>query len=415
MELEMRPVTEDEVPAFVAAVESAFGIVPGEEEAALWVRATDPQRTLAVFDSGEIVGNASSYSMDLTLPGGCAVPVAGVTAVGVQPTHRRQGLLTRMMERQLDDAAGRSEPIAILTASESIIYGRFGYGWATSVAEVEVDCNHGAFAASPLASGSGSAGGRMRRIDKETAVKLAPVLHQRVRRRTHGDVSVPAVLWEFMAADFDHHRDGATALFYAVHESELGEPDGFVAYRYKEKWEHGNPASTAVVWDLFGDTPEVEAALFRYLLDLDLVGRVRFGNRPVDDHLRHRLANPRRYAVNGLTDHLWVRLVDVATALPLRRYTADGSVVLRVHDRFRPQNEGTYLLEGGPDGAICAHTQEAPDVELSVDALGAAFLGGVSFASLATAGRAVERRAGGLRRADAMFLTDVPPYCRSGF
>ena len=427
----MRPVTEDELPAFVNAVEAAFGYVPPDEEADLWRRGTDPSRTLAVFDAGEIVGTAGAWAMEMTLPGLVSVPVAGVTAVGVQPTHRRQGLLTRMMERQLDDCLSWNEPIAILTASEAVIYGRFGYGWATSLVAAEVSTDHGAFAV-PV-----DVGGRMRRINKEAAGKIAPPLYERARRRTSGDATMVPIFWEFMTLDLEHRRDGASALFFAVHESAAGEPDGFVSYRYKEKWQNGNPASTVIVTELFGDSPGVEAALFRYLLDLDLVAQVKFHNRPVGDHLQRRLANPRRYSVTGVGDHVWVRLVDVAAALPLRRYTTDGSVVLQVHDRFRPANEGTYLLEGGPDGAICARISGsgsgasgasasgapasagagsgAPDVELPVDSLGAAFLGGVSFTSLAEAGRAVERKPGGLRRADAMFLTDTPPYCRTGF
>ena len=409
MELEMRPVTEDEVRAFSHSVEANFGDVPPEEELDVWCRGTDPARTLAVFDAGEIVANAGAWSMELTLPGLVSIPVAGVTAVGVMPTHRRQGLLTRMMARQLDDCLEWNEPVAILTASESIIYGRYGYGWATSLAGVEVSTAHGQFAVPATAPG------RMRRIDTDAAAKIAPTLHERVRRQTVGDVSMAPVFWELMTKDFDRHRDGASALFYAVHESADGEPDGFVAYRYKAHWEGGNPASTVVVPELYAESPEVEAAIFRYLLDLDLVATIKFHNRPVQDHLQWRLANARRYRITGIGDHVWVRLVDVPAALALRRYTTDGSVVFRVHDRFRPQNEGTYLLEGGPDGAICTRTKEEPDVEVPVDSLGAAYLGGVSFARLAEAGRATERKAGGLRRADAMFVTDVAPYCRSGF
>lgn len=408
----MRPVDEGELHQFSRAVEAAFGYQPPEEEIELWVRHVDPARTLAVFDAGEIVGNAAAWSIELTLPGLVTVPVAGVTAVGVQPTHRRQGLLTRMMTRQLDDCLAWNEPIAVLTASEAVIYGRFGYGWATSLSDVVVACDRSAFA---KGLGGTEVGGRLRRIDKETMLKTGPVVHERVRRSTHGDVSMAPVFWDLIAADFDHRREGYGPLFYVVHESDAGDPDGFVSYRYKENWEACNPAHEVGVYDLFAETPEVEAALFRYVADLDLVARVRFGNRPVEDHLRRRLADPRRYEVHSVADHVWVRLVDVAAALPLRRYTTDGSVVVQVHDRFRPANEGTYLLEGGPEGAICARTNEAPDVEVLVDALGAAFLGGVSFASLAEAGRVVERKAGGLRRADAMFLTDTPPYCRSGF
>lgn len=406
----MRPVTDDERRAFAQSVESAFGIVNTEEELDVWARATEASRSLAVFDGGEIVANAGAWSMELTLPGNVSIPVAGVTAVGVSPTHRRQGLLTRMMARQLDDCLSWGEPVAILTASESVIYGRFGYGWATSLVDAEVDADRGAFAIPTKADG------RMRRIDKEAALKIAPGLHEHARRATPGDVSVIPAFWEMMAADFESQRGGASALFYAAHESAAGDPDGFVAFRYDKKWRNGNPESAAVVVDLFGTTPDVEAALFRYLLDLDLVATVRFNNRPVEDHLRFRMADPRRYAVQGVVDHLWVRLVDVEAALPLRRYTTDGTVVIEVVDHFRPQNNGRYLLEGGSDGAICVRTtKDDADIRVPVDGLGRAYLGGKSFASLAQEGRAEEVRPGGLRRADAMFLSDAPPFCRSGF
>ena len=411
MELEMRPVTEDELNAFVLAVEAAFGETGTEEQTAAWVKATDPARTLAVFDAGEIVANAGSWQMEMTVPGLVSIPVAGVTAVGVFPTHRRQGLLNRMMDRLLDDCLERNEAVAILTASESIIYGRYGYGWATTLCESEVSTAHGAFVAPP------QTGGRMRRVDKETVLKVLPGLHERIRRQTNGDISIPIEFFEMLTADFESRRNGFGPMFYAVHEPESGgELDGFVAYRYKHEWPHGNPQSVVGAPEFLATDPEVEAAMFRYLLDLDLVAKVRFENRLLDDHLRRRLANPRQFTIQSAWDHLWVRLIDVAAALPLRRYSVDGSVVIKVHDAFRPQNEGVYTLEGGPEGALCMRgASEGPDIELSIDALGAAYLGGVSFASLAQAGRCEERRAGGLRRADAMFVTELPPYCRSGF
>jgi predicted acetyltransferase len=409
MELEMRPVNEDELPAFVRCFEAAFGNDAAQEEVDHWVGATDASRTLAVFDGGEIVGTAGAWEMEQTLPGLTSIPVAGVTAVGVLPTHRRRGLLTRMMDRQLDDCLARGESVAILTASEAIIYGRFGYGWATTLADASVDANHGAFSV-PVHDD-----GRIRRIDKETVKKVAPGLHERVRRQTPGDVSLPPSFWDLFLLDLERHRDGGGPLFYYVHESAGGEPDGFLSYRYKQKWTQGNPASTAMVADLFAETPEVEAALFRFLLDLDLIASVQFNNRPLDDHLQRRLANPRRYAVGGASDHVWVRLVDLVGALSARRYSADGSVVFDVTDRFRPATTGRYLVEGGPEGAVCTHTTEPADIAVTVDSLGAAYLGGVSFGALARAGRAEELRPGALRRADAMFLTDPAPYCRSGF
>lgn len=404
-ELEMRPPTADEMFAWTRAVEAHFGEVGSDDETTSWATSMDASRMLAVFDAGEIVANGGAWALEQTMPGGAAIAVAGITAVGVSPTHRRQGLLNRMMTRMLDDASARGESIAILTASESIIYGRYGFGWATTLVESDVECDHGAFA------GPVHAPGRIRRIDKDAVLKVVPGLHNRVRLRQVGDISVPTGYWDRMAADYESHRHGATPLFYALHENDEGEPDGFAAYRYKHEWPHGNPKSTAVVDELFATSPEVEAALFRYLLDLDLVATVRFHARPVDDHLRLRLANPRRYTIRGMGDHVWARLVDVAPALATRHYNDDGSVVIEVADRFRPQNDGRYRV--GNDG--CERTDAEPDIAVPVDSLGAAFLGGVSFASLAQAGRATEVATGGLRRVDALFLSDVPPYCDHGF
>jgi predicted acetyltransferase len=408
MELEMRPPTQDEVPAFNRAIGAGFGETISDEEMALWGKVIEPSRYLAVYDAGEMVATSGAWQIEQTLPGLVSVPVAGVTAVTVAATHRRQGLLTRMMARMLDDASAAGESIAILTASESVIYGRFGYGWASTIVEAEVPCDRSGFA------GPVQAGGRMRRVDKDAVMKVVPALHEQVRRQTVGDISGPSGFYDRLTADFESNRDGAGSLFYALHESDAGEPDGFVAYRYKHDWEHGVSKTVARVPEFLGASPEVEAAVFRYLLDLDLVARVRL-ERPVDDHLRRRMADPRRYEVHGMGDHVWVRLVDVADALATRRYTVEGEVVIEVVDAFRPQNDGRYLLQGGPDGATCTPTTNEPDMVVPVDTLGAAFLGGASFVALAAAGQAAEGRAGGLVRADAMFRTGTAPFCRHGF
>ncbi|MDQ1439211.1 MAG: hypothetical protein QOK43_2840 [Acidimicrobiaceae bacterium] len=405
LDLEMRPPTADEIPAFTRAVDAQFGGTSSDEENALWALGMDPSRMLAVFDGGEIVGTSGAWAMEQTMPGGGRVPVAGVTVVGVSPTHRRRGLLNRMMDRLLDDALARGESIAILTASESVIYGRYGFGWATSMVDVEVECDRSAFIA-PV-----QAGGRIRRIDKDSVLKIVPALHDRVWPARVGDVTATGGHWDRLVADLESWRDGASGLFYALHESDDGEPDGFTAYRYKHHSEHGNPKSAAIVQELFAESAEVEAALFRYLLDLDLVATVRIRTRPVDDHLRRRLAESRRYKVLGVGDDVWLRLVDVAGALALRGYRGDDSVVIEVADAKRPQNDGRYRV----GNAGCERTTDEADVMVPVDSLGAAFLGGVSFAALALAGRASENRPGGLDRADALFLSSVQPYAAHGF
>ncbi len=162
-------------------------------------------------------------------------------------------------------------------------------------------------------------------------------------------------------------------------------------------------------------TPGAAAGLWRYCLDLDLIGAVQLAGRPVDEPLRWLLADPRRLRTAKVTDGLWVRLLDLPAALAARRYAAPGAVVVEVTDRLRPANDGRFLLEGGPDGADCRPTGREPDLLCDVADLGAAYLGGVKLASLARAGRVLEQAPGALARADAMFATDPAPWCTTGF
>ena len=128
VEPQIRPVTPEDVPAFVRAEFAPFGILPEDRDLAWACALVEPERSFTVVDAGRIVATAGAYSFELTLPGGPSLPVAGVTNVGVLPTHRRRGLLRAMMRHQLDELHGRGEPIAVLTASQSLLYSRYGYG-----------------------------------------------------------------------------------------------------------------------------------------------------------------------------------------------------------------------------------------------------------------------------------------------
>jgi predicted acetyltransferase len=405
MAFEIRPVTDEEFPTFAARLERTFGGAPTEQQLALWRKGTELDRTVAAFDGGDIVGTASSWAMEMTLPGLVSVPVAGVTDVGVASTHRRQGILTGMMGRLLDDVAARGEPLAILLASESVIYGRFGYGWATSRASVDVDPSRAAIVR------PSTAGGRMRQIDNDAALKLLPPVHEAIRLAQPGDVSRPFDWWEYVVADVDPQTQGKPPRFWAVHENGAGEPDGFVAYRFAHSWEHGLPNNRLEVTDLMGTDVEVEMALWAYLLSIDLIATVQVDYRPLDDPIRRRLADPRRVRTLAVADHIWVRLLDLPGALSARSYATDDTVVFEVHDPFRPANDGRYEVSG----AGAKRTRAKVDLALGVDDLGAAFLGGVTFSHLARARRVEERKPGALRRADMLFSCDPPPFCRTGF
>jgi predicted acetyltransferase len=409
MDLQIRPIVEEEFPAFARTLEAAFGNQAGDGEVAGWQGVTEMDRTLATIEDGSIVATAGAFTLHVTVPGERTVPAAGVTAVGVRPSHRRRGLLRALMERQLDDIARGGEALAILTASESIIYGRFGYGAATSHASLAIDPRRSDFAQPREEHG------RMRMVEAADARAIAPSIHDRARINQPGDISRSGAVWDLTTGDPEWARPGEQELFWAVHYSPTGDADGVVSYRVKRAWPEGLPGSEVRIDDLIGVDAEVEASLWRYVLDLDLAGLVIALSRPVDEAFRWRLADPRRLRLRHVTDHVWVRLLDVPTALAARHYAVDGEVVVDVRDPFRPATDGRYLLRGGPDGAECARTARPADVTLGVAELGTAYLGDARLSVLARAGRVLEHRDGTVGRLDRMFRSDVVPFCHTDF
>ena len=412
MDLELRAITDDERRAFNRAVATAFGGIPTEDELDEWGDELAVDRTLAAFDGDEIVANAGAYTFELTVPGGARVPTAGVTVVGVRATHRRRGLLTRMMDEQLDDVARRGEPLAALTASESSIYGRFGYGQATSSTWWQLTREGTTFSSPSRASGV------VRLVDREAALASVPAVYDGAARERVGEVTRSEKYWDRV---YKERRQPASPsgdghpFFTAVHYDTAGTADAFARYSVKGDSPHGRAANVLRVHELHATATEAEAALWAYLLGVDLVGTVRADDRPVDEPLRWRLADPRRVEVTQLTDHLWVRVVDVAAAMSARTYATDDALVLGLVDPFRPINDGAWTVDGGPDGATCTRTDRDPDLVLSAPDLGALYLGGVSASTLAHAGRVEERTRGAIARADAFFGTHPAPWCSTHF
>jgi predicted acetyltransferase len=406
---EIRPITADEFVAFTLAAETPFSHRPDEAEIEAWRAECVLDRTLAAFEDGRIVATDADLPFELTLPGGATLPVAGVTAVGVLPTHRRRGLLRELMRRELATVRERGEAAAVLLCSESVIYGRYGYGLATSEHQLELDSRHAAFLRPPEGAG------RVRLIEHERALETLPAVYDRARREQPGAVSRSAAHWRAMLRYPAPPRDGAGPRFYVVYEAADGRVDGAAHYRVRQQWAEGNAGGTLVLGDLIAATEEAYAALWQFCLGVDLVRTVQAFNRPVDEPLRWMLADPRRLQTRALVDDLWVRLLDVPAALAARRYAAEGRLVLEVADPFRPEDAGRYALEGGPEGAECRPTTAEPDLALAADALGAAYLGGVRFATLARAGRVEERAAGALARADALFASERAPWCGTPF
>jgi predicted acetyltransferase len=419
MTLDLRSVGQSEAEAFTRSVYVAFGNVPHEINLARGIDRFRPDFALGVYDQGRIVAGASAFPLEMTLPAGPGqtyplVALPGVTAVGVLPSHRRQGLLTRLMIHQLADLRQRGYAMSILLASESNIYGRFGYGLATQYQSVAVERSRAAFR--PEAQGM-VARGRIRMIDSDEVTKVLPLVHDRARRTRPGECRRPDRFWPWHVKDPEHERRGSGARLYAVHESAAGEADGWVSYRVRDNWVRGGlPRHEASIDDLVGTDPAVRASLWHFVLNLDLVEEVTARLQPLDEPLRWMLADGRRVRTTELSDHLWLRILDIPAALAARGYGGSERLVLDVTSPD-PTVAGRFVLETGPTGATCrpARTGENAQLALGLADLGAIYLGGVASSVLAAAGRVTELHPRALAVADRLFASPVAPFCSLHF
>jgi predicted acetyltransferase len=406
VDLELRSITDDEHTGWSKRIGAAFlDHNDDEEDMASWRSITELDRTIAVYDGGDIVGTAGAFSFQMAIPGGATLPAAGVTAVSVRSTHRRRGVLTRMMRHQLDDVESRGEPIAVLTASETIIYGRFGYGLGSQYWAWKLETDHAALASPSKATG------RVRLIEKDEASKVIPGIRERVWRRNPGEVAWSPLLWARYFQDIKHERNGGSALWFAIHESDAGEADGYVTWRTTSGWDNGLPNGKIIIDHLYALDDEVESALWEQLASTDLVKTIVGWGRPVEDPLRWRLADHRRMQVTNVGDHLWVRILDVERSLSARELGADDRVVIEVVDGFRPQSGGRYSVAP----SACTRTDADADLTLDIRDLGAIYLGGVTPTTLGRAGRIVEQTPGALVRADRLFASSATPWCATHF
>lgn len=357
---------------------------------------------------GEDAGTAGAYDYDLTVPGGDTVPTWGITAVGVRPDHRRSGVLTALMGALLGDAAERGKAAALLYASESTIYGRYGFGMAVPRAETDVAVRRAGFR-----EGTPAAPGRVRAHDLSDAETLRPVLpgvFDRARRRRPGEVSRSEAAWQVWLTP----KPGKDDRLLLVHYDPDGVARGYASYCIRDEWSGHGPNHHARVEELVAETDAVELALWRALFDHDLVQGLT-SYVPVDwlvrDVLRDAWAARNRWAGHSL----WARLLDVEAALSTRAYRAAGVVRLQVLDERDPV-AGTYQLEVGADGAgECRRSSGPPDLRLDSGVLAALWLGGSSAQRVVRAGRIVEETPGAAIRADLMFGWDPAPFTTEEF
>lgn len=397
--IEYRVQTADEgvVPALETTMRS-FGDEPRDYDREHMGKLMPHDRVWSALDNGARVGTAAAFPFEMTIPGG-QLPTAGVTWVGVIPTHRRRGVLTGLMRNQLNEVHERGEPIAALWASETAIYGRFGYGISAPHLTLKADKANFRFRGNPEPLGA------VRFVDLDEALKAFPPIRDHVRVRTPGMLTRTDASWQIWhLADEEWMRRGRGPKFYVLYERD-GSPEGYAVYRIKENWDGGIPRGELFVQELHASTPVAQRELWRFLFGIDLVGRVEMFIADPSMPLFLLVLDTRRlqYTVG---DGLWIRLVDVEAALRARSYDGDDTVVLEIADELFPVNAGRYRV-----GANVGRTDDTPDLRLDVADLGSAYLGAFTFERLADAMRVQEVRDGALGRATAIFRTERPPYC----
>ncbi|MFI6374976.1 GNAT family N-acetyltransferase [Streptomyces sp. NPDC050546] len=408
---DLRVLRRDDWDKWYDTLIRGFGGVPeSAEERELWNSLTEFDRSLGVWDGDECVGTTGAFGFRLTVPGGASVPAAGVTMVSVAATHRRRGVLTSMMRRQLDDVRAWGEPLAVLTASEPAIYGRFGYGCATFQLNAEIDTTRVRLTSLP----TGTDDVRVRYAVPADVLDACEAVYARLVPSRPGMLARRPG-WERLGLlDPESDREGASPLQCVLAERD-GETVGYARYRVKPSWETAGPEGTVTLEDSAALDPAADAALWRFLFGIDLTSSVVVRGRPVDDAWRHWVSDMRR-CKPWVRDSLYVRPVELGAALEARTYQTPVDVVFEVEDAFCPWNTGRWRLSGDAKGASCERTADAADVALSVRELSSAYLGGVSLASLGAAGRVREVRRGALAEASLGFgAAGLAPWLPHGF
>jgi predicted acetyltransferase len=405
----IRPLSPEELDVFHAVGMHAFHGSPlSDEDRQNIVSVLEFDRTLAAFDGGTPIGTAAAFSFQLTVPGRPMLPAAGVSWVSVLPSHRRRGVLNSLMHRQLADVRDRGEPVAVLWASESVIYSRYGYGCATWQADFTLRRGEGALARTVPANG----GLRLRIADPAAALPELAKVYDAVLPSRPGFIARSESFWQRVVYDPPGRRGDRSPLHCVLAEDDSG-PRGYALYSAVHRWDDQTslPDSSLSVGEMVCADAAASAALSADLLTRDLATEFRIGDRPVDDPLLYQLADPRR-ARQRLTDGLWVRIVDVPGALTARRYSCPVDMVIEVRDDLLPSNAGRWRLTASDKASCVRAPDSAPaDVVLDVTALGAAYLGGTRLGALAAAGLVAEGRPGGVRQLSTALSWDPAPWC----
>jgi predicted acetyltransferase len=409
----IRPVRDEELVDWFAAFGTAFYIWPNDAQASADARRPnmDLDRTIGAFDGDAIVGTFRTFPTRLTIPGNERIDVSAVSAVSVRPTHRRQGILRRLIADDVARSVERGDVASILIAAEWPIYGRFGYGPATWQATWSLRVREAALLLDPV--------GSIEIVDREAARNLLPDVYDRCAANQPGEIARPPSRWDHELGVRDVPGRPPWRGAIVVHRNEAGKPDGFARFRGEEKWIDMSPDHVMLLDDLHGETPAAELDLWRHLAQMDLTATIRTEHprRPLEP-VKWFFSNPRAATVTGLSDFLWLRIFDVPRFLSARRYERDGELVLDVVDDVdgaAGPASGRYRLVVDGGAATCERTDAKADLTIDVRALSAAALGGTRLVDASRTVPFEEHRPGALRDAEGLLLTAEAPWCSTWF
>lgn len=366
----------------------------------------DLDRTLAAFDGADIVGTCSAFPLGVTVPGGATATMAGTTVITVQPTHRRMGVMRALMSSHLADIADRGEPLAGLWASESSIYGRFGYAPATYRHKAVIDGR-------AIVVPSAPPGKVVRFLEGDETEPVVRRVYEAVRPTRAGMLTRSDAWWKYrVLADPEESRGGRSPRRHVVVEED-GHALGYATFSQRDKWEDFRSLGEIHVSEIVTASATARHALWRFLMNIDLFPTVEWWNMPVDESLPD-IAPDFRSIRRTLADSLWVRVMSVEAALEQRRYEDAGEVVFEVADETWPDNTGVYRLTVEEGRASCERTTNRPSLGFLVDVLGHLYLGGGNALSMAEAGR-IEGDEEAVITLHRLFRTARLPWCPEVF
>ena len=397
MAIEIRVPAYDEWPAVCHADARAFGVWISPEEVEDRRRMHELDRFRVAFEKGKIVGVAGSYAMQVTMPGGATVPMGGLTWVSTAATHRRQGLMRRVVGAVHDDVDARGEPLASLFAAEGGIYERLGYGISTRVALNSIEPR-----LARMRDAARSARGTVEYLEGDEIVPVVSAIWARFRRRRAGECERSSAAQVYL---FDQRKKESGTQSPAVY---LGHRDGYAVYRVEERWNDGHPSHVLHLLELAAVTPQAHAALWQTLLGIDLVGEIRTFNLAPDDPLPFLLENPRALRTREVNDGVWVNVRDIATSFGARTYRTTDRIVVEVDGQ-------RWAIDGGPEGASCTPVKTRADLVTSHAWFSSLLYGGLLPSALVAGRRMTARNAAVLARADLFFTTSLAPHCQDRY